>query len=137
MAVVTLAWYWRGSILDQEVAFVDELPFTVVDRGDDAGDLADHGGGVDRGDGANGVKEDVDVALLGGFDVDGDGAAPGSATASGGWGGGGFAVHDPPEEGQEEQKDDHPDDDAHPAGSLGRRELVVWPDVRCGTFLHQ
>ena len=110
-----------GIDLDQGLAAVHQLPFTVVHLGDDTGYLADQGGGIDRGDGADGVQVDADVAFFRGSDVQGDGAALGASPAATSRRGGLLAVHDPPEEQAKEDQDDHPDQDAHSRGATWRR----------------
>ena len=71
-----------GIDLDQGLAALDQLPFTVVHLGDDTGYLADQGGGIDRGDGADGVQVDADIAFFRGSDVQGYGAAQGAPPAA-------------------------------------------------------
>jgi hypothetical protein len=110
-----------GIDLDQGLAAVDDLTFTVADLADDAGYLADNGGGIDRGNGADGVQVDTDVALFGDSGVQGDGAAPSAPAAAAGRRRGLFAVHDPPEKQGEQDQDDRPDQDAHPPGATWGR----------------
>ena len=71
-----------GIDLDQELAALDQLTFTVANLGDDTGYLADQGGGIDRGDGADGVQVDADVAFFRGPDIQGYGAAEGASPAA-------------------------------------------------------
>ncbi len=65
---LTLRLYQRGLIRTrvndgEQVAFVDDLPFAVVDRHQLPGHAAGNGDRVNRRDGAERVDVDADVAL--------------------------------------------------------------------------
>ena len=69
---------------------MDQLAFAVANLGDDAGDLADQGGRINRGHGADGVQVDPDAACFRGGHVQGDGAtgsasSPPPPAAAGAW----------------------------------------------------
>ena len=54
-----------GIDVDQRIAFLDELPFCVMYRGEDAAGLRGDVGGVDRGDGPDGIEIYADAAFRG------------------------------------------------------------------------
>ena len=58
--------------IDQWIALVNELPFTVVNRGHQAGDLRGDRRGVDGSDRADGFEIDTDIPFLSGGYGDGD-----------------------------------------------------------------